>query len=246
MGKEEKAKEKAKGKAGEWKKTRRGKKGKGSEFVHEHKKLLQQSTRTARLRKKGRRERAAEDPSGPVERRMVPALPENPKKGEFGVHSGVADYYRRIVPGGHPLLRLNVDTLGQQRVVAVRDIGWKEVGLRLCCVVGYLTKVEPEPHKGIKLGHGEYIDFSDVRFDLGYHALKGERYVEGNRAEPNYIHYIRCRTSDDWRTNCKLVADPAGQKVVWLVTTGFIGKGMEVMVEYDSTFFPYGKGEKVA
>ena len=243
MGKDEKVKKAGNGKEKTWKKTRRGKPGKGSAFTHEQLKKLSQRRRTAGKRQEHRQERSTE-PSVAVAKRLVPSLPHDAKLGELDVHRGLADYYRKISPGNHPYLKLVELTKGEMRVVAVRDILTKEVGLKLCCVLGELTRVEPEPHCGIKLGHGEYINFSNVRYDLGYHGLKPpHKYVESMAAEPNYSHYIRCRNSDDLRTNCKLEADPGGQRVVWFKTIRHIRRGEEVMVEYDPVFFPSGKEE---
>ena len=246
MGKEEKQKEKVTESGKDFKRTRRGRRGKGSAFVHQHLKTVHQASRTAGVRREKRQERST-DPSRPVERRLFPALPHDSRMNLVDVAPRVAEYYRKITPGHHPYLKLVEDErTGGKKVVARVNLDADRTGRLLCPVVGYLSQVEPQPGRGIKLGGGEYLDFSDLRYDLGYHEFKGERkHVESFAAEPNYAHYIRCRNEDDSPTNCKLRADPDGKKVVWFVTTCKILAGDEVMCEYDPRFWPVGKeGEK--
>ena len=232
MGQEKKKEGKAVGK----KSSRRGKRGAGSRFVQHHKKKLAQGTRTGELRERTRQERSTA-PSVPVERRLVPSLPHDPKDGGLGAHPGVVEYYRSIAPRNHPYLRLVEDAQKKCHVIVTRDIRMRE-DVRLCCVVGYLTKTEPAPGCGIKLGHGEYIDYSNVLYDLGYHALKFQRHVENLPAEPNYSRYIKCRDDARYHVNCMLVGDSVSQRVVWFKLICDVSMGDKLVVKFDPRFMP--------
>lgn len=222
------------------KKARRGNRGKGSKYVRDTLRKLDQKVKTAGLRKKSRQERSTE-PDGPVERILVPALPHRKRDGRLGVSPDVGDYYQAIGPLEHPYMRLAL-VRGKERPVAKTELECGEGCVRLCLVVGYLTQVEPKFGGGIKLGHGEYIDYSDVKHDLGYHQLKREEaYLETFRAAPNYVHYMRV---DYWAGNCKLVADPDNNKVVWVKPCRYIRADDELILRPDSAFFPAEQKEE--
>lgn len=103
-------------------------------------------------------------------------------------------------------------------------------------MVGYRTSEKPAAGGGIKIGHGEYIDYSSVRYDLGYHHFKGKKYMESCGAAPNFAHYIR---SSRYDYTCRLEADETCQSIVWVVPDGDIPAGCEISVKHDPAFFPH-------
>lgn len=242
MGKEEKKGAGGPQKKKEGKKTHRGGRGKSSAMVRGMINRAGQSRATGEKRRKHRQERST-DPSGPVERIIVPQIPHDSRSpaGLSQVHPGVLEYYRGIEPLRHPYLALFEDQ-GKKWVTACAHLEYDwdlDPGAHpsLCCVVGHLSKEAPPPGGGIKIGHGEFIDYSSVPVDLGYHAFKPSHEVEQYPAVANFVRYMRRHPS---AFNCVLWKDKRSSRVIWVKPAQRIKRGDPIVLRDDPSFFVDG------